>query len=177
MISALPSLIKTYDEYYSGDPAFVQLSPNASEEELKQYIARRKVARETGDWSGLLAPGGGKPTKFKLRPLTADLEGALNDYRVSSSGVAMDSTVTLLTVRAALIAVIGFANPENGMDFIVQRDVDPRFPALGTIATPEVVNALWQVRDAADRQVGPLIVSELCQTILMRSNGGLYPKS
>lgn len=170
-----PSLVKPYDEFFSGDPALLQLDANATDEQIAQHVAKIRVARETGDMSALLVPGQ-THTKFVMRPLPADVEAALDDYRTAGNGNRMNNTVMMLVVRAALIKVVGFTHPETGADWVIEHHVDPRYPALGRIATADIVNAMWLIEDADGKRVGHALVGELCTSIIDRANG-LRPKS
>lgn len=70
-----PSLQKPQDEYYSGDPAFIQLPDDASDEQRKEHAHKWKVARETGNYAALLVEGQ-QATKFTMQPIKR------NDWRV-----------------------------------------------------------------------------------------------
>jgi hypothetical protein len=63
-----PSLQKPQDDYYSGDPAFIQLPADASDEQRKEHAHKWKVARETGNYSALLIEGQ-QATKFTMQPI------------------------------------------------------------------------------------------------------------
>src|SRR5262249_51474432 len=71
MILRSTSLLREYDDVFSGDPSFVQ--PGDTPEAKKEHAAKVKRARETGDWSALQMTGAQQPTKFKLRPLPGDI--------------------------------------------------------------------------------------------------------
>lgn len=187
MLNAPRSLFKPYDEFYSGDPAFVQPPPEPSEgaspeaiakykEAVEQLHARRRVARETSDWSGLLVDPSARPTRFTFKPLSSDVLAALDDYANGPGGQLFGMTVSLLAVRAALVKVTHFVHPETGDDWKVTHAPDRRWPLLGPIANVEVCDAIWQTTTDDGKHIGVRIIGELYGALMLRANG-LHPKS
>lgn len=166
-----PSNQKTYDEFWSRDPAFIQ-PPSAPTfavdgDELADKAAREahlqalrdhqrlvRNARETGDWSALLA-GAEQPTRFIMRPLPGTLFRVIVDLVMSERVGEAESN--MLMVRAALVGVANLG------DVDVKLALDPAYPKLGKIATVDVPNLL----DSVD----PKIVAELAETIRDRCMG------
>lgn len=74
-----PSAQKPYDDFWSGDPAFTQLPPDATPEQIQERKAAVLRARETGDWSALRIEGR-EPTKFVMKPLRGEFYRQLIDY-------------------------------------------------------------------------------------------------
>ena len=151
MLIAPPSLSKPYTEFYSRDPALLQLPENADEKTETLYAERRARARETGDWGELLVAGA-TPTAFSFVALKGD------HYRTLMSMFESDQIGTpqlfQLTFRCALVKI------ENAGDLRVTPEQHPR---LGTIAASSVTDAL----DAIDVK----IVNELGSLILNRARG------
>ncbi len=100
------SLQKNYDDFYSGDPAFVQApeddGTDATKELIKAHAERIRIARETSNWQPLLVEGG-NPTKFTMRPLPGSVFRAIVD-RLESKATGPAAGQALL-VRAALRGV------------------------------------------------------------------------
>ncbi|TXH41025.1 MAG: hypothetical protein E6Q97_38475 [Desulfurellales bacterium] len=155
MIS-VPSLQKTYDEFWSDDDAIIkpQLTGLESDKERQEKLAAwatsLRIARETGDWSGILS-GNGEPTRFRLRIIPGDVARKLFDYN-SNDRLA---EVNALLVRAALVEIVG---AHGFPDFKPTKD--PDYANLGPIAPVAVTNLL----DAIDRS----IVNELAARVVAR---------
>lgn len=122
MIVRLPSLVKSFDVFWSGDPAFVQLGPNATDAEQEAYAHRWKVARDTGDHSALLVDGA-QPTKFIMRPLSVETFAALVDMARAKVGT---SEVATLAFRIALESVSNL----DGIE--VKHEIHPRFGKIAS---------------------------------------------
>ena len=153
-----PSLQKTYDEYSPYDPAFTQLAADATEDDRKAWFALVETARETGDWSTLLVPGG-NPTKFVLRPLPGDVYRALSDMWQLGRN---DSQITALFFRAALKAV------SNLEDHATEVKLTTAAGVPGKIADVAVANML----DALDKR----IVADLGDAVIKRGQA-IAPRS
>lgn len=151
-----PSLLKPYDEYYSGDPAFAQAPPLASREQLAEHEHRVKVARETGDWSPL-AVEGVQPTKFTMKPLRGQqYRRIVDDLLASRIGRGEANS---LAFRCAVLEIVNFGAFE--MKFVETEK-------WGKIASVDVSNAI----DAIDLR----IVTELGEEALRRAQD-ISPKS
>ncbi len=151
-----PSNLRAYDDFYTGDPAIVALPPNASDDEKKDRENRIRVARETGDWSGVIVEGQ-RPTKFKMHIIGGDAYRTLMDeYSAKQIGLGK------LTQLAFLLAV---RDVTDLGDTKVERKQTARY---GWIADVEIADAL----DAID--IG--IVNELGGEALRRARE-LSPKS
>lgn len=144
-----PSNLREYDDFYSGDPAIVQLADGATDDEKKEHARRLEVARETGDWSPILVDGQ-QPTKFVLKVLTGDVHRKLmDDYSGGRFGL---SALMQVAFRIALKGVV------NCGDVTVNHQQDVRY---GKLAKADVTDAL----DAID----PAIVNELGGEVLRRA--------
>lgn len=102
-----PSLVRKYDAFYSGDPAFKQLDADASDEARKAHEHAWKVARETGDHSPLLS-GDGQPTKFVMQPIGSESFAMLIDM-IRSRSIGQNEMASL-AFRLALIDVVNFGD-------------------------------------------------------------------
>ncbi len=151
-----PSLQKTYDDFYSGDPAFEQapVDPpeNATPEDAKyiedaqiEHGRRIRVARETGNWSSLLKTGG-NPTKFVMRPVSGSVFRALMD-RLSAGKFGVLSLQQLL-FRAAIVNVV---NLDEGVDAKVETVT---LEGIGTIATADIADRLDSLDKGIVRELG-----------------------
>lgn len=158
-----PSNQKTYDEFWSGDPAFVQPpaepAEDADDATIKKYreavddhVRKLKHARATGDWSALLA-GADQPTRFVMRPLPGHLFRMITDL-VTSERIGPAETNGLI-LRAALVGVVNLGDVE------VDHKTDSTYPKLGKIATVDVPNLLDRI------DIG--IVAELATSIRERA--------
>ena len=144
-----PSVVKSYDAWFSGDPAFVQLEDGASEDERAEHTRKWTVARETGAIGDLLVPGA-FPTKFVMRPLSGSVFRKILDRRVG--GKIGSAEQLALAFRCAVVSV------ENLGDVKVDRRGVEDY---GEIATPAIVDAL----DAIDLS----IVTELGSEAMRRA--------
>ncbi len=105
----LPSTIKSYSAVYSKDSAFIQLPDDATEEQAKEHARKWKVARETGEYGGLLLEGGGAPSVFTMRPLTA----AAFSYLTSlAQGGSAPIEISSLAFRFSVQSVTHFSDAE-----------------------------------------------------------------
>ncbi len=140
MLTVPPSLQQPYTEYYSGDPAFVQLPKNANAKDKKDHARKLKSARERGDWSALLI-GGSEPTAFKMNVLEGDQFRTLVSMNIGGLELFQ------LAFRCAI------ADIENAGELTVTRVTHPR---LGTIASADVTNALDKLSTAIVNELGAL---------------------
>lgn len=151
--SRLPSLQRQYDEYWSEDPAFVQPPEDATGEQRKEHANRVRIARETGDWSPLVAQNA-QPTKFVMRPLKGALaRKLLDDINFGRVGSAVLASIAF---RAALVTI------ENG---------PTHWPAVSQVNHPDYGPLVAQeVADAIDGE-DLAIIGELGGVILNRARG------
>ncbi len=148
-----PSVQKPYDEFYSGDPAFVQPPKDASEAALKDYAAKVKRARDTGDWSPLLIEGV-QPTRFVMQVIKGDQWRWLLDQSSRDDEFKIGpAEFWHLMFRCALVEVANLGAEVNS------KPVKHRH--LGAIAPVDVPNLL-DTFDAA-------IVTELASAAFERS--------
>ncbi len=156
MIVRPPSLVRDYDDFYSGDPAIVQLAEDASDEDKKDHERKLEVARETGNWSGVVVEGA-QPTKFTMKPLAGDVYRRMMDmYGSRAIGIG---ELASLAFRCACVGVTNLGDVDT------KRTKDDR---LGQMAPVKLTNDL----DAID--LG--IVSELGGHVLRRARD-VSPKS
>lgn len=164
-----PSNQRPYDEFYSRDPAFVQLpdSEPLSKLEPEARAARTRVvedherairiARETGDWKPLLA-GEAEPTRFVMMPMSGDLFRKLGDLTLSDKlgGLELDQ----LVVRIALVDVVNLGDTKVDRR---RPHENPAFRELGKVASVDITNLL----DSIDRR----IIGELGGLVMTRARG------
>ena len=168
MITKGPNVQRPYDEYYSGDPAFVQppISPgkDADDEErtayavaAKAYVESVERARETGDWSHLRVEGSAPPTRFHVKPMPGEA------FREICARIENREPAVLLAPWAFRAAIVKM---ENAGEHEIKWENHPRF---GRIATNATTNYL----DAIDMS----IVTEIGLVLAARGTQGLSPKS
>lgn len=170
MIVRPPSLQRERTEFYSGDPAFIQLPAFApakandpAPEELAAYgklrdeHARRwELARETGDYATLLIAGQ-EPTAFTMRPIRGEVHRKLvDDYNTDA---LKPLAFAQFAFRIALYDV-------PGLEVKVKRNV--RHVAYGEMADVDVADYF----DSFDK----FIVTELGQLAIQRAST-IAPKS
>ena len=150
----LPSAQRTYDDYYSGDPSFVQLPANATDDEQAEHLRKWKIARQTGDIAPMLA-GESKPTRFGLRLIQSDPLRLLHDMlkRDSEGNVTIELKWISLVFRCAIVDVANLGDT---------KIKTTRHPDLGVIASTEICDTL----DAID----PEIIGELGIRAWQKSN-------
>ena len=161
-----PSLLKSWDECVSIDPAFKQapqLKDGASEDEQKafkeaveEYLATLKSCRDNGDWSKLTLDGQ-QPTRFTMlqvdRNIFRELLDRMNLPYNSHLRVGSAAGRAIL-VRLALKAISGYETK-------IERKPDSQWG--WEMAQAEIVNEL----DAID----PRIVGELGTRLLEKYRG------
>ncbi len=148
-----PSVQSTYDEFWPGDPAFVQLADDATDAQRKEHAKRIEVARDTGDWSGLRVEGGSEPTKFVMRQVDRVAWRTLQDRMQmdeSSSRFIGANEGTSLLFRMALESI------ENLGDFKVTRGIEDGIQ----LAARKAVTYL--------DQISPAIVIDLGNAVFRR---------
>lgn len=139
-----PSNQSTFDMFWSGDPAFVQ-------GDGKEHEKKLEIARETGDWSGLIIQGQ-TPTKFVSRQIPGELKRRILDrYQAGKLG---PYELDALLLRMAIVDVIGLG------DFKLKFTMSDEW---GKIASADLTNAL----DAC----APGAVTELSLQVFNRMMG------
>lgn len=159
-----PSLQRTTDDFWPGDPAFVQ-PPERAEgqseetflESVKEYESKLRVARETGNWSSMLGGGDGQPTKFVFRRIPGDVYRKLVDDAMF--GRIGPGEYAQMMVRLALVDVVNLGDAK------VEIAKTERY---GRIATLDIVNRLDDIT--------PHIVRDLAEEIRKRQEA-VSPKS
>ena len=164
-----PSLSKSWDEYVSIDGAFVQaptLADDANDEAkaefakaAEDYAAKLKAARETGDWTPMLAPGRAlnEATRFTMLQVDRNIWRELLDRSTlpldvpNRLGPAM---LRALMVRLALKSIAG-------LDLKIERSIDDRWGY--EMAQADTVSYL----DSID----PRVVGELGTRVIERMRG------
>lgn len=149
----LPSVQKTYDEYYTGDPAFVQLDDNASADARAEHERKLKLARLTGNWSDLLVEPTAKPTKFGFRIIPSEMRRKLVDMIGASENARLSLEWIALCFRGAIVDVANLGDV---------RVAKVKHPEFGVIASTDICDLL----DGID----PQIVNELGLRAWERSN-------
>lgn len=163
-----PSLSKAYDEFVSIDPVFVRPpdppSDDAGEEDLAayktaldEYAAKLRTARQTGDWSGMLAPGRSlnDATKFTLLPVDSNIWRELLDratQREGTPGRIGGAQLRALYVRLAIKAISGFETK-------IERTEDPTFGYV--MAQAEVIDVLDKVHPSIVGELGVRVAERL----------------
>lgn len=157
MIKA-PSSQKTYDAFYTGDPAIVSLPAEASDEQRADRDRAIERALETGDWSAVVVPGE-QPTRFVMKPLGAEVFGELQ----SMLGTVRSYVMSTLAFRAAIVDVKNL--PDAGaIDFVIH-------PTLGRIATTAFLD-----RAGLTGELGAAIITQLGWHAYLKAQGS-NPKS
>jgi len=111
----LPSHTNPAPAFVTTDDALIQppeLADKATDEQraewekaLEEYAAKLRVARQTGDWSGITLPGK-QPVRFILRPMP--FEGHATIAGMRQRGEPPES-VLLLAVQLCLVDIEGIA--------------------------------------------------------------------
>lgn len=143
---------RQYDEYWSGDPAFVQRDATWTDQQKAEHDNKIRIARETGDWMPLLVEGM-QPTKFIMRALPGKISRKLvDDINFGKIGSAVLASVSF---RAAILSI---ENGPSDLPAITQVQTD-----YGPIASTDISDAL----DALALE----IVGELGSVVLARARG------
>lgn len=137
-----PSNQSNRDDFWSRDPAFIQLPDNATEAQGAAHALKWRVARETGNFGELLVEGA-SPTKFVMRPIPGNIIRKLIDK--CSAGQLGDLELAALAFRCALVEVSNFGDTKikhvNTEDF-------------GRIASQSIVDELDEVAKGAVNELG-----------------------
>jgi len=144
-----PSNQKPYDTYWSGDPAFVQLGESPTDEAKKEHERVWDLARDTGDFSAVLADKRtlADATKYVMRLVPGHALRKLIDLK--SEGKIGNAESSALAFRIALVDVVNFP----GLTVKPEPHEDPAFASLGKMLTVDAANQV----DAEDiRIIGEL---------------------
>lgn len=159
-----PSVLKSYTLIYSGDPALV-LPPEPAEPDPTGAPSARaralELARDTGSWAQLLAPGGEAPTLFEMRPLP----GTAFDWWAAECrrrDLSQREAFTLI-LRLALRKVENF-----GAHTVRVEDVDGQ-----SLALPDIIDAIYAEAGAH----GADIIDELAKIVIARARPAPRPLS
>ena len=158
-----PSITTDYSMMYSGDPALdaPEAPPMDSSPDIvscyelakAEWAHRLTVARETGNWGGMIKAGH-RPTVFRMRQIPGTIRRRLLDL----CGGEMSSRPTEFTSLCFRAAIVGIENLGDEKAK-VERAHDPILNA--SIATSTIVDRL------DDIHLG--IVGELGEAVLMRA--------
>lgn len=157
-----PSNQKTWDAFYTGDTAIIQLPDEASDEQKKDRDDLIERARELGadGWADVVVEGE-RPTIFTFKPLGSELTGhlvdMLNDPRVGAF------RVFALAFRLALVGVKNLTD-SGKVDFVNHGE-------FGRIATTAFLD-----RAGCTGEVGASIITELGSLVMTRARAA-NPKS
>lgn len=155
---APPSLQKEYALVFSGDPA---LALPTDEKERANVL---RVARETGQWDGLLKVGE-RPTLFRMRQLPGSTRTWLGCH--STRKKLLDHEVCELALRLALRAVDNFG--AFTLSFHTFEDQ--------ALATVDIIDAICAIGDPIGQpDLGRQAVAELGGLVIKRTAEGVPPK-
>ena len=143
-----PSLQRQRDDFYSGDPAFLQPPRRGdfSDDKLyddaaSEHARKVKLARETGNWGDLLLAGE-TPTTFVMQPIDSEVFRTLvDDLQAADIGNALAIQISF---RAALVDIKNFGS------FTMRFEMHERY---GKLAHRDIANAF----DGSD----PRVITEL----------------
>lgn len=167
MIIRPPSLHKTWDTYWSQDPAFTP-TPTLSDEPTPEekaagleYLTKLRSAKNTGDWSELVLAGK-TPTKFVMGQVDRNVWRALIDR----SRLPPDSKRHVgQSVAEAILFRLSVQSIE-GLDIKFKRAADPQWDEWD-MAPASLINAL--------DEIDPGIVSEIGNDVYLRLRDGIRP--
>lgn len=142
IVTRPPSNQRTYDAFWSKDPAFIQGAGPDHERKIE-------IARETGDWSSLLIEGQ-TPTKFVLRQIPGEIKRRILDRFAAEKigGYELDS----LLLRLAVADVVNLG------DFKLKLTVDDEW---GTLATHDLPNLLDECAPGCVAEIGLLVYQRM----------------
>lgn len=160
-----PSLSKPWDEFTSFDQVFVQQpaldDPPTDEQKaaLEEYVAKLKAARETGDWTPMLAPGRtlNEATKFTFLQIDRNVWREVLDR--STLPLDIPNRIGPIQLRALVFRLA--LKSAHALDVKVERSVDSRWGY--EMAQADIVSYL----DSID----PRIIAELGTVIMERLRG------
>lgn len=147
----LPSNQHHYDEFWSGDEAFVQLVDNPLDGAREEHERRWRVARETGNYDELRVSGA-QPTKFTFRPLPTEVFRRLVDEL--AAGKIGTAQLLLIAFRSALVDVVNLG------DVKVKHVNDAQYGRLAGLEIAQLLD-----------QAAPGCIAELADRVLERARG------
>ncbi len=147
-----PSAQKPYDAYFSGDPAFSQLPDDADAASKAEHDRKWDVARDTGDYTQLLADGRAiaDATKYVMQPIAGHIMRKLFDLRAEKR--IGDQEFVQLAFRVALVDVAGFPG------LVIKREPheDPALAGLGKMLSLDAANRVDEESRAIIGELGSL---------------------
>jgi hypothetical protein len=155
-----PSVVRDWDAFFSGDPAFTQPPKSegeptdADKEAAESYIAALKAARETGDWKPLLVDGQ-TPTKFVMRQVDRNIWRAIMDRAVlpgDSPRHIGQVSLNALLFRLSIKEVVGWDK--------FDRQSDPNWD-FWTMAPASLVTQLDEIDPRIVGEIGSLVFERL----------------
>jgi hypothetical protein len=152
----VPSLHKDYETFFSGDPALTQLPKNASQEQADAYSEQLRVARETGDWSGLLVDGR-VPTTFVMRVIPRKILWTLRD--AARSGEFGEEMFAAWLFRASVRSIANFDEGQAFKFDLVDTKYGAAFASDNVLAidefAPGVIRELAALAHARASDLAP----------------------
>lgn len=150
MITRLPSNQHHRDAFWSKDPAFRQLAPDADDAAREAHARKWRVAEQTGNYGEVLI-GGATPTKFIMQPIRGDVVRKLVDRGIAGRIGVLERAQ--LAFRAAVVAVENFGD-------VTVKQVESEYGPIAELAlanlldecAPGCVNELGSA--ALDRALG-----------------------
>lgn len=152
----LPSLQENYSAFFSGDDAIIQPPPppaqdadkkavKAYKKALEEYATKIRVARQTGDLSGVTVEGK-HPVKFLVRPMPFEAAAVVMGMRERGEP---DEDIILLAARIVLLDI-------EGLDVDVEFEQHKRFGKIATLSTFEKFGTSQGIRLAIE--IGSLAI-------------------
>lgn len=163
-----PSLQRTYDDFFTLDPAFIQrpadLPADASDDEkaahksaVEDYEAKIAAAKETGKWEAVLVPGA-VPTKFVVGQVDRNIWRAILDR----TWLPPDSPRYI--GQAALVALLFRLAIQNitGFEVKVDRRPDPKWDGW-EMASADIITTLDSIDIRIVGQIGTGVYGRLME--------------
>jgi hypothetical protein len=150
-----PSTQRTYDEFWSGDPAFEQAPENATEKQLAEHAKRIEACRDHAKWDSMLVEGG-SPTKFVMAPVDRNIWREICDrgqLPASSERRIGDHMLAALLFRLALTKI------ENLDGVEVKRTRDAKWGWV--MAQAEIVTILDEYNPGIVGELGSAVYERL----------------
>lgn len=150
-----PSLQRPQDDFYSGDPAFIQLPRDATDAQHAEHTHKWKVARETGNYDALLIPGQ-QATKFTMAPIKRSDWRALADRArlpYDSSLRIGEIVLPALLFRMSVVSV-------SGVDIEIKRYPHREWGGW-EMASAEIVEYLDSIDPRIVAEIGDLVFARM----------------
>jgi hypothetical protein len=151
-----PSLQKTFDLVWSGDPALNAPvrgdadSDAAWEATSAEWRERLRTARELGEWGDLIRPGQ-VPTRFTVKPVPGTINRLLQDD--VAAGRLGHNELFAWMVRVTLVSIA-----DMGVPFKIENERHERY---GRVAKDALIDFL--------DDINPTIVIEIGATVASRA--------